>query len=302
VLFWVWRHPIVPSQPAMQIDALTHEVATLQARLTHLEQRPQPQSVDLAPLAARVTALEQRPQPTGTDLAPLVARVTTLEQRPALPAPAALPAPDLAPIDARITALEARQDASSHWTARVSTLENTEQILQADLTRQMKVDETRLAASEKAQRQASLVQAASLALAAGQRLGNLPAAPAALARFANVNPPTEAALRLAFPGAAREALAASQPATEGKPMLARLWAEAQELVTIRQGDHVLVGDPAAGILERARIALNAGDLAGSAAEVATLRGAAAEAMAEWLAQVRALLEARAALVAWAASD
>ena len=85
-------------------------------------------------------------------------------------------------------------------------------------------------------------------------------------------------------------------------MLARLWAEAQELVTIRQGDHVLVGDPAAGILERARIALNAGDLAGSAAEVATLRGAAAEAMAEWLAQVRALLEARAALVAWAASD
>jgi hypothetical protein len=321
-LFWVWRHSIVPPQAAVQIDALTRQVVALQARLTELERRPAPpdssdlapltarvtaleqrlpQGVDLARLTARVTALEQHPQSPSSDLAPLAARVTTLEQRPASQAAASPPPPDLAPLEARITQLEAKQEASTHWATRVGTLENTEQTLQADFNRQMRMDETRLAANEKAHQQAAHVQAASLALAAGQRLGNLGAAPPALARFANVDPPTEAALRLAFPDAAREALAASRPATEGKPALARLWAEAQELVTIRQGDHVLVGDPAAGTLERARIALNAGDLAGAAAEIATLQGAAAKAMAEWLTQARALLEARAALVAWAAS-
>ena len=93
----------------------------------------------------------------------------------------------------------------------------------------------------------------------------------------------------------------AHPDTEGKPLLTRLWAEAQDLVTIRQGDRVLVGDPAAGVLEHARIALEAGDLAAAVAEVGTLQGAAAQAMAAWLAQARALLDARAALAGWAAS-
>ena len=153
----------------------------------------------------------------------------------------------------------------------------------------------------KAAQRIPLVQAATLALAAGQKLGDLPGAPPALARFANAAPPTEAALRLAFPQAAREALAAAHPATEGQPLLARLWAQAQDLVTIRQGDRVLVGDPAAGVLQRARAALDAGDLAAAVAEIGTLQGAPAQAMAAWLVQARSLLEARAALAAWAAA-
>ena len=64
---------------------------------------------------------------------------------------------------------------------------------------------------------------------------------------------------------------------------------------------MLVGDPAAGVLAHARAALEAGDLAAAVADVATLEGAAAQAMAAWLAQARSLLEARAALAAWAAS-
>ena len=46
---------------------------------------------------------------------------------------------------------------------------------------------------------------------------------------------------------------------------------------------MLLGDPAAGVLEQARTALDAGDLAAATAAVATLQGAAAQAMAAWLA-------------------
>jgi hypothetical protein len=169
------------------------------------------------------------------------------------------------------------------------------------MSRRIDAIEGRLAASEKAARRIPVVQAATMALAAGQKLGDLPGAPPALARFADAAPPTEAALRLAFPQAAREALAVSHPASEGQPLLTRLWAQAQDLVTIRQGDRVLIGDPAAGVLAHARADLEAGDLAAAVADVAKLEGAAAQAMSAWLAQARSLLQARDALAAWAAA-
>jgi len=81
----------------------------------------------------------------------------------------------------------------------------------------------------------------------------------------------------------------------------RLWVQAQGLVTVRQGDRVLIGDPAAGVLAHARADLEAGDLAAAVADVAKLEGAAAQAMSAWLEQARSLLQARAALAAWAAS-
>jgi hypothetical protein len=187
-------------------------------------------------------------------------------------------APDLAPLDARVAALES-----------------------ANVTRRLDADEARIAAIERRVGKSALVQAAGLALAAGRKLGDLQGAPPGLARFADINPPTEASLRQAFPGAARQALAASRPDTEGKPLLTRLWVQAQDLVTIRQGDRVLIGDPTAGVLERAHAALDAGNLAGAVAEVATLQDGPAQAMAGWLSQARSLLEARAALAAWAAA-
>jgi hypothetical protein len=298
-IFWFWPVPVPPPPPAeraagRQVDELARQVEYLEARITRLEQRPQPQAPDLTPLTTRLSALEQR------------------AAAPASPAAAPVPAqaPDLKPLEDRIAALEARQPGDNQLAKRIDVLNASQRAAQADAAKRLEADEARLAAIEKSGGQISTlaeqmqriarVQAAMLALDAGQKLGDIPGAPPALARFANANPPTEAALRLAFPQAARDALAAARPATEGKPLMARLWAEAQDLVTIRQGDRVLLGDPTAGVLEHARAALDAGDLAGAVAAVASLTGPAAQAMAGWLADARALLDARAALAAWAA--
>ena len=271
----------------------------------------------LGALEARVERLEQRPAPQATDLAPLTARVNALEQRPAATPSASGQAANLAPLEARIAALEAKQQADSQLagridalSARAESLEAAQRAGQSDLARRLDADEARLAAIERSTSQIpaladragrlARVQAIRLAMDSGQKLGEIAGAPAPLARFANTAPPTEPGLRLAFPQAAREALAAARPASDGKPLLARVWDEAQDLVTVRQGDRVLVGDPAAGVLARARTTLDAGDLPGAVAAVASLSGAPAQAMAGWLAEARALLEARAALAEWAA--
>jgi hypothetical protein len=231
-------------------------------------------------IEARVAALERRPAPVAaaqpaptaaTDLGPVQARIAALEQRPP-PGPAPNPDDSLAP---RLTADE----------ARLATLEKT-----AELPAQL---------ADRANRVAR-IQAAFIALSVGRPLGDLPGAPPALARYAAAAPPTEAALRLGFPAAAQAALAADHPAPGDKPFLERVWAEAQDLVTIRQGEHVLVGDPAAGVLAHAQTALDAGDLAGAVASVGSLSGPAAPALAAWLDQARGLIAVRAALADLAA--
>jgi hypothetical protein len=292
-LVWVWLRPLDEPQAAARPDSEGQQLATLEGRVARLEQRPAPQALDLGPLTARVSALEQRPAPSASGQA------------------------DLAPLEARISALEARQPTDNQLagridalSARADSLATAQQGAQSELQRRLDADEARLATLERSTSllpalvgrvaRMAQVQTARLALDAGQKLGEVPGAPSPLARFATIAPPTEARLRLAFPPAAREALAASRPDTDGKPLLARVWAQAQDLVTVRQGDHVLVGDPAAGVLDRARAALDAGDLAGAVAAVASLTGAPAQAMAGWLAEARGLLDARAALIEWAA--
>jgi hypothetical protein len=272
-LLWVWQHPSAP--PATpQLEALTRQLDELQSRLASLERRPTPApqlSPDLTSIEARLKALEQRPADASTP--PDLARITALEQRRP---------PDLAPLQAQI-----------------ATIASRDQTAQGDLARRLDADETRLTALEKAASRAAQIQVARIALDSGQQLGALQGAPPALARFAAAKPPTEAQLVLAFPPAAAAALAASRPATDGLPLLDRIWLRAQDLVTIRQGDRVIVGDAAAGVLARARGSLDAGDLAGAVTAVASLTGPAAQPMADWLAQARALLDARAALAAWA---
>ena len=275
-LLWVWQHPRTPLA-APELDALTRQLDELQSRLASLERRPAPNvaAPDLAPIAARLKALEQRPADVSTppDLAPLAARISALEQRKP---------PDLAPLQSQI-----------------ATLANRDQTMQADVAHRLDADETRLTALEKAAGRAAQIQAARIALNSGQPLGTLQGAPPALARFAAAKPPTEAQLSPRLPPRRAAALAASRPATDGLPLLDRIWLRAQDLVTIRQGDRVIVGDAAAGVLARARGSLDAGDLAGAVTAVASLTGPAAQPMADWLAQARALLDARAALAAWA---
>ncbi|HEY3846484.1 MAG TPA: mitofilin family membrane protein [Acetobacteraceae bacterium] len=275
-----WSFQQTQSLPPADLQTLTDRVA-------RLEQRPPAGSVDLGPLTARVAALEQR---TAPDLAPLEARIAALEKKVA----------DNSPFAARLDALSGRVDA----------LSGRDQTAAGDLSRRLDADETRLSSLERATGQVTAaaqqaarlarIQLAEAALAAGQPLGDLPNAPPAVTRFATANPPTEASLRLAFPTAQRAALAASRPDTRGDTFLARVLAHAEDLVTVRQGDRVLLGDPAAGVLARAQTALDAGDLSGAVAAVSSLSGPPATAMAAWLADAKALLLARAGLAHMAA--
>jgi len=143
--------------------------------------------------------------------------------------------------------------------------------------------------------QAQRVQEAEAALEAGEPLGDIPGAPPAVARFAHGRPPTEAALRLAFPAAAEAAEQASRPSIDGKSLGERVLMHVSSLLTVKQGNRVLVGAPATTVLGEAGARLEAGDLAGALAALDALDSAAAQAMAGWRGDAKALLDARAAL-------
>jgi hypothetical protein len=144
------------------------------------------------------------------------------------------------------------------------------------------------------------VQAASAALAAGKPLGTISDAPPSLARYAAAPPPTEAGLRLSYPDIAAQAMAAAQPETGEKPFLDRVWNRMQQAVTVRAGERVIVGNPAAAILTQAQDRLDAGDLAGAVAALKKLPPDAAAPLSDWMSQASALLAARAALADLAA--
>jgi hypothetical protein len=278
--------------PPVRSDPLSPRLQQLEDRVARLEARPAPSIPNVTPeltalatqvqqLKDQVGRLEARPAAQPTDLAPLTARIAALEQQVQAEKAAQTP-PPLSVSPAQLDALAQRVQANETRLAAVEKTANTPS------------PEAREAA------RAARVQAVYLALTNGKPLGAIPDAPPALARYASTPPPTEAALRLAFPAAAAAALAARRPVAADKPWLTRLWARAQELITVQQGDQVLVGNPDAGVLARARTRLDAGDLAGAAAAVATLTGPPAQAMAAWLDQARGLLDARAALADMAA--
>ncbi len=254
------------SQDDARVVSLESELHNTQQRLVSLEQKPAP---DPAPLANRLgavetglKALQQRPSQT-VDTSAIDQRLTALENRPA---------PDVAgPVAVAVAPFTGRLDA-----------------LDAKLQQNAAQDAARATA-------AARLRAASAALDAGQKLGDLPGAPEALSRYAQVDPPTEAGLRLAFPAAAAAAEAASRPARDGLNFGERMLRRIQGLVTVRAGDKVLVGPPASVILNAARGKLNAGDLAGALATLDTLDAPAAAAMADWRVQTQDLLDARSAL-------
>ncbi len=212
-------------------------------------------------------------------------RLARLEQRPA---PATAPSVDLGPLTARVAALEQRPAAPATALDTTGPLLGKLDALQAQLAQ----------TTARAARDAQL-QAAAAALAGGAKLGDLPGAPPALARFANVAPPTEAALRLAFPAAAQAAADASRPALDTHSMTERMWQRVAGLVTVREGSKVLVGPPATAVLATAGARLDAGDLAGAVATLDGLDSAATAAIAGWRAQAQSLLDARAALAGMA---
>jgi Mitochondrial inner membrane protein len=295
---WLWQHPELLKGGAPRDDGA---IARLEARITRLEQRPA--AGDTSPLAARLDTLEKRvgqlsaapPASTspGFNPGPLIARLDALEARaPGEPGQG----PDMRPLLSRLDALERtvseREAAQRGIDTVANRLDDLEHLISGLSAKGASVAET----ADRAARLAR-VSGAELALAEGRPLGAIPDAPAALNRFATSAPPTEAALRLAFPAAERAAIGASVPDTEGKPFLGRVLARLQDvnLITIKEGDRVVVGNVTADVLHRARALLEAGDLAGAVRGVASLKGPPAATMAAWLDDANALLAAREAL-------
>jgi len=116
------------------------------------------------------------------------------------------------------------------------------------------------------------------------RLGAPP--PQALARFASVPPPTEPALRLSFEEALRQARAGAQESS-----LPRL----NSLLTIRRGEEVVWGDASEANVERARRALEAGDVEAALGHLSRLPEPIRQGLRGWLEEAQSLAAARFAL-------
>jgi len=263
-VLYLWQYPGVPGEAANEtvaIQSLQQRLGDMDARLGRLEQRPNP---DLGKINARLDTLDGR---VG-DQTQLASRMDTLS--------------------GRIESLSRRDQTS---------IDATRQQLDALSTRLAGLDSSAngLDAVTKRLNHVTKLQEASLALALGRPVGDLPNAPEALARYAHAAPPTDADLRLRFPRAKQAALTAKQPDTDDAPFARRVWERAQGLVTIRRGDEVVVGNPSAVVLNQAQTALDAGDLAAAVQAVQTLKGPPLQAMADWLGQAKALLAARSAL-------
>jgi hypothetical protein len=277
-----------------RIEALEQKLAAvegLEPRLRGLEQRPVGDvGGRVAALEQRVAALAQRPT---TDLAPQLAaleqRLAGLERRPD-PAPRLAELErrqpvDLGPLERRLAALEARPSYSTQLEARFA-----EQ--QASLSGNFRTlyAELRL--------HARTLEALRVRLAAGQPLGEVLEAGSvtapALLRFATEPPPTEARLRLRFDDLAR-AVRGTTTATRPDGFWDTLWQALRGLVTVRRGDEVILGGDADAGLARIAGMLQAGDLAAAAGTVGELPPGARTALAPWLAEVQALLAARAAI-------
>jgi hypothetical protein len=272
------------------------QIQTLQARLDKLEQAPPAtpsapgDTADIArrldELSARVEALAARPAPEPASAAPVPQAATSGPSEQ-----------EVADLSAKLGQLQAAQK-----TALDQQAAQDKQALDAANARIEKLEQGAGKVESEADRAARLaiVQQASAALQAGTPLGILPGAPPALARFATAAPPTEDALRNEFPSVVAQARAASRPEQQKTSLFERAWARVEQSVTVRRGDQVIVGDPAAGVLSRAQDDVANGDLAGAVVALSALQGPAATAAHDWVGRAQSLLDARAALAAMAA--
>ena len=259
-IFYVWQYPNTSGESS-GMQAIEQHLSDIDVRISRLEQRP---AQDAGKITARLDALDGR----MADQTQLASRMDTLSGRIE-----SLSGRDQAGIDAGKQQLNA-------LTSRVAAAEESA---------------NSLAVVSKRLNRIAKLQEASFALASGRPIGDLPNAPEALVRYAHTAPPTETQLRLRFPAAEQAALATKQPDNSEAPFLDRVWGRAQGLVTIRRGNEIVVGNPTTIILNQAQVALDAGDLAGAVASVERLKGQPGQAIADWLADAKALLTARSAL-------
>jgi hypothetical protein len=283
--------PAAPSAPSDEVTALGQRVDQLSAKLDALAARPDQAASPQAPApqapAAPDPAVAEAAAAAQAQVAALSSKLDQLEQ--AQKAGIAQSADELKAADqakAALEATEAQQKAAlDALTERLAKLEQGTGKIES---------EADMAA------RAARVDALQAALAAGKPLGDIEGASPALAKFAKTPPPTDAALRSEFPAVAEKAREVSEPQVARESFWARVLARMQQAVVVRRGDTVIVGDPAAGVLARATDAVDRDDLPGAVQALGALQGPAAQAVSGWVAQVRSLLDARAALAALAA--
>lgn len=322
---YLWTRPLpMPAMPPIPPDqsgvvaALKSEVSSIQSALYALDTR---ERADVAALHEAIATIPTSPPGSGQ----------TAASSPAASAPPAAPAAGtddaIASLKSQLSQVQAAQaqaaqnvpsaSAVATLSARVDAV-SQKQGTDADTLRQQidaikgQIDALNSQAQSLTQSTKALPQLSAesdrvtrllrveAALSAGAPLGDIPNAPAALSRFATAAPPTEAALVLSYPAAAQAAAKAGGPAIDDGGFWRRVWLRVQNLVTVRQGDRVLVGDPTSGVLAHAQRLLVAGDLPGAVTVLKTLQGPAAAAMADWIAQAQSLIDARQALAQMAA--
>ncbi len=304
-------------QQTTQLAGLTQQLQALTDRVDRLEkaasaaQASAAAAVPQAPAMAPATDLGDLPQRVDA----LSAKIAALANQPAPPpAPADTGATQqgLAALGQRVDQIEAAERSAMRQLqaqqkeaadqSQGGVLAQQKSAISALDGRLSKLEQGAGTIEDAASRASRLgrVQAAIVALEAGQKLGDIPGAPPELSRFANQAPPTEANLRQTFPALAAHAREVSQPQTAHRTFLQRALARLQQSVTVRQGDDVLVGDPAAGVLSDAELHVQNGDLAGAVQRLGALSGPASMAMAGWVDQARALVAARVALANLAA--
>jgi hypothetical protein len=293
-VFYLYRYPRLPPEAAT-MGMVEQRLADLDGRLNRLEQRP---VVNPGQLTSRIDGLDSK----LADQAKLATRMDGLDARLA----------DQAKIVARMDSIDAKFADQAQIASRLDTLSGRIEALSARDQTAIDANKAQLdslggrVATQEANAgtlsrvagrldRLTKLREATSAFAAGRPIGELPGAPDAVARYAHVPPPTEAQLRLRFPQAEQAALAARQSDTNDAPLIDRAWERAQGLMTIRQGNEVVVGNSSSTTLSQARTALEAGDVAGAVKAVETLTGQPGKAMANWLADAKSFLAARAAL-------
>ncbi len=267
-IIYLWQNTTSPAEvtaSATELRSLDQRVAELAGHINQLEQRPVP---DIGKITSRLDEVGARivsqTQLAGRldDLSGRIEAASTRSQTSLDAVKQQLDA-----VTHRISAAESATSGFESLTGRLSQLVRLQQI--------------------------------SFALSSGRPLGDLPNGPEALERYAHIKPPTEADLRLRF-RSAEQAMLASVPSGQANvPFADRIWERAQGLVTVRRGDDVVVGNSSSTVLNQARAFLDAGDLSDAVGAVETLRVQPGSAMADWLAQAKALLEARSSLAALA---
>lgn len=261
-------------------------VAALEAEADRLAS----EIADVGAVAARAADADRRIAAIETGIAAVGARQETL-------------AGEIGTLRTQIGALEAGTEATTAGLASQGERLDAQAGALEALDARLAVAEARVDRPEAARRAALGIALASLAgavsdgapyadeLAAVRALAPGMETAAGLEPMAEAGVPDAAALLTRFRPAARDALRAAA-AGEAEGWWERLAGNALSLVTVRRTGDV-DGADAEAVLARAEAALLEDDVAAAAAEVATLTGPAADAMADWLALATARARAEA---------